>query len=49
MTETLKELFDRLDREGKEICDFDRVVGRDPLTGEGVEWIIIKTCRVKKI
>jgi hypothetical protein len=48
MPETIKEFFERLEREGKEICDFHRVVGKDPYTGEDVDMIVIKTCKIRK-
>jgi hypothetical protein len=39
----IAEFFEKLEREGKEICDFDRIVGKDPVTNEDIEMIVIKT------
>ena len=42
--EPIREIFAKIEEEGKEVCDIERVIGENPVTKEKVDYVIIKTC-----
>jgi len=48
VSETMKEMFAKIEEEGKEICDIERVVGENPVTKEKIDYIILRTCPKKE-
>jgi len=45
--EPIRETFAKIEEEGKEVCDIERVVGENPITKEKVDYVILRTCPKK--